>query len=391
MLICTGDSDTPPYRDPQLQSAGTSPHINTVTQDPSYTPNSARHYAAPSSISLVPSTPYPFQWQNPNGSPSTVSNRVTFGPNPGGDHPRTIADHGNIHSLHSVPPSMSPYDLGQQGQRIIKRSQMSQRNGPALPADSHITLATPIMPRPNRGYLDESRQDINQPMYSTLAKNVPATCPLDGLLLDFRAEQKRRVLSGVPLSEIVGPAYPDFSSLVQPERSIYSHPLSKILTDILNRFPDLCTFPEKLGVLYVVFVIMRWQVAPTPENYDRLPAWSKPIPSQLTTPHPAWMDFIPWPQMRQQIVLSHEQYPFDLFIKDYMGTVRVNWPYEPLDAILPLAQEDNFTMNPVFERHIRRLESWSLGSAFAKTMPSLAEFTVIRDPEEPTVGSRKGC
>ena len=95
--------------------------------------------------------------------------------------------------------------------------------------------------------------------------------------------------------------------------------------------------------------------------------------------------------MRQKIVLNHELYPFELFIKDYMGTIRINWPYEPLDAILPLAQEDSFTMNPVFERHIRKLESWSLGSAFAKTMPSLAEFTVIRDPDEPAGGSKTGC
>lgn len=206
-------------------------------------------------------------------------------------------------------------------------------------------------------------------------RNGPPTCPLDSLLLDFLHERQQQAAEGVETPKLVGPAYPSVSSLLNPARSIGSHPLSKVFTDILATFPDLSTLPEKVAVLYIMFLIMRWQIAPTQENYDRLPDWVTPRASQLFTPHPAWIDHLPWPKMRDRLVRDYNprDYLFDNFFIPFTTTMSVNWPYEPTDALLSSPDSDELLINPVFERHLRRLENWSLGPAFAKSFPGLQD------------------
>jgi hypothetical protein len=204
-------------------------------------------------------------------------------------------------------------------------------------------------------------------------RNGPPTCPLDSLLLDFLHERQQQAFEGVATPKLVGPAYPSVSSLLNPARGVNSHPLSKVFTDILATFPDLSTLPEKVAVLYIMFLIMRWQIAPTQENYDRLPEWVTPRPSQLFTPHPAWIDHLPWPKMRDRLVREYNprDYLFDNFFIPFTTTLNVNWPYEQTDTLLSSPESDDLMINPVFERHIRRLDNWSLGPAFAKAFPGL--------------------
>lgn len=211
------------------------------------------------------------------------------------------------------------------------------------------------------------------PLYFELPmRNGPPTCPLDSLLLDFLYERQQQAAEGVATPKLVGPAYPSVSSLLNPSRGINSHPLSKVFTDILATFPDLSTLPEKVAVLYIMFLIMRWQISPTQENYDRLPEWATPRPSQLFTPHPAWIDHLIWPKMRDRLVRDYNprDYLFDNFFIPFTTTVSVNWPYEPTDALL-MGEGEEVGINPVFERHLRRLENWSLGEAFAVAFPGL--------------------
>ena len=251
----------------------------------------------------------------------------------------------------------------------------------ALPADSHITIAglNSRLAFPTYG-LSENGTPLAA--HAVSVKNTAPTCPLDGLLLDFLNERKQRRSEGVSDSELVGPAYPNFAALIRPECIQYSHPLSRVFTDILSTFPDLSELPEKVAVLYVMFLIMRWQIAPTPENYDRLPGWVVPRPSQLQTAHPAWMDHLPWPRMRDKIIDMHKHYPFENFSMSYTSTLSLNWPYEASDTLLSSPNSNEMPLNPIFERHLRDLNNWSLGPAFANAHPALGEMSRIKTKTE---------
>ncbi|KAI9742488.1 MAG: hypothetical protein M1818_004022 [Claussenomyces sp. TS43310] len=212
------------------------------------------------------------------------------------------------------------------------------------------------------------------PAHAAPIRNSAPTCPLDNILLDFLLERQQKAAEGVAIPKLVGPSYPSVSSLLNPAQSFYSHPLSKVFTDILGTFPDLSTLPEKLAILYIMFLLMRWQISPTQENYDRLPEWLTPRSSQLFTPHAAWIDHLPFPCMRDKLVSDYSsyQYLFDEFFIPFTSTLSLNWPYEPTDALLKAANSEELMINPVFERHLRRLENWSLGPAFADAFPGLA-------------------
>ncbi|KAL8698944.1 MAG: hypothetical protein Q9201_006290 [Fulgogasparrea decipioides] len=220
-------------------------------------------------------------------------------------------------------------------------------------------------------------------------RNIPPTCPFDSILLDFLAERRARAAEGASPTDLVGPPYPSFSSLLTPERSIYAHPLSKVVTDILSKFPDVSELPEQVAVLYIMFLIMRWQIYPTQENYDRLPDWVTPRPSQLFTPHPVWIDHLPWPRMRDKMVHLYVDITLDDWFIPYTTTLSLNWNYEPSDTLLKMPaiasgsgpSEDDFSINPVFERHLRDISNWTLGPAFEKAFPQLADTCKIRRDE----------
>lgn len=131
-----------------------------------------------------------------------------------------------------------------------------------------------------------------------------------------------------------------------------------------------------------MFLIMRWQISPTLETYNRLPEWVTPRPSQLITPHPAWVDHLPWPRMRESLVRQYTSVPFDEFFIPYTTTLSLNWPYEARDTLLTMPGTDELSINPVFERHLMDLGNWSLGPAFARKHPALAETCTIKSEGE---------
>ncbi|EEH06265.1 conserved hypothetical protein [Histoplasma capsulatum G186AR] len=241
--------------------------------------------------------------------------------------------------------------------------------------------------------LHSSQNDLFDPNiapYTVPVRNVDPTCPVDLILLDFLHTRQREAAEGASKQILVGPPYPSVSSLLNPAKSAYSHPLSKVFTDILSKFPGISNLPEQVAVLYVMFLLMRWQIYPTQQNYDRLPEWLTPRTSQIMTPHPAWIDYLPWPRMRDRMVASYQDYDFQNWFIPYTTTLSINWPYEATDTLLSTSDSEELIINPVFERHLRNLNNWSLGPVFARAYPGLVDTTRIvpelRDYGNPAAG-----
>lgn len=230
---------------------------------------------------------------------------------------------------------------------------------------------------PGQTGMPHSRGDNSWVGVSAPISNCASTCPLDTLLLDFLNERRQRAAEGVPTQELVGPRYPSVKSLLNPQQSLHSHPVSKVFTDILRAFPGISHLPEKVAVLYVMFLIMRWQISPTKENYDRLPPWCVPTQSQIQVQHPAWVDHLPFPAMRERIAKSFRNpqaaqvdFPFDDFFVPFTSELSLNWPYEEVDVLIETS-DGELLINPVFETHMKRLGNWTLGDQFDRTFPQL--------------------
>ncbi|KAI9730885.1 MAG: hypothetical protein M1834_005603 [Cirrosporium novae-zelandiae] len=252
--------------------------------------------------------------------------------------------------------------------------------------DLHQSSNIPPFPGP-RAQLPSYLEPHNTPV-----ANIPPTCILDSIFLDFVKARQKQARDGLGSSAVVGPAYPSVSSLLNPSTpsASYSHPLSKVLTDILSKFPGISGLPEQVAVLYAMFVLMRWQIFPTRENYERIPHWMTPRASQLFVPHPIWVDYLPWPLLRDRLVSCYRDHPFENFFLPYTTTLSLNWPYEPTDALLVTDIGGNGDgsgdpiINPIFERHLRNLENWSLGPEFRDALPVLGDTVRIVDRRAPS-------
>jgi len=246
--------------------------------------------------------------------------------------------------------------------------------------------------------------------WNMLPKNCPPTCPMDQVLLKFlevrQSETAGQPLGTDPSPAYMSPAYPSIANLLNPASttaassstspSLSSHPpsnlsslpqsssrrsdpISTLMTDIISKFPHISELPEQVAVTFSMFMLMRWQIYPTQENYNRLTDWITPRPSQLLHPHPIWIDHLPWPRMRDKMVQDWQSYPFDKWFIPFTSGLSINWPYEPFECLISPGEGQDPIINPVFIRHIRRLENWTVGPQFIETFPALADTVSVRD------------
>ncbi|TPX11033.1 uncharacterized protein E0L32_008070 [Thyridium curvatum] len=328
------------------------------------------------------------QWKNPSATGNTAVQTPTF-------YQAKLLGQQKYELLHGLDlgPERLGLDFLLDASQQITRIQPGQNGAQDSPEYHHAPMrhdatypgasasppegtATDMSPRTA---MSHPGGDHNVRRWATPLNHCPPTCPLDHLLLDFLSERRQRAAEGLSTQEIIGPRYPSVSSLLNPQNSRFSHPLSKVFTDILATFPDISRLPERVAVLYIMFLIMRWQINPSRESYERLPPWCRPCRAQHAVPHPAWIDHLPFPIMRERLVhdfadgsLSPEL--FDDFFVPFTQTLSLNWPYEDTDTLLQSPEGEELMINPVFERHLRRQENWTLGEAFDKAFPLLADM-----------------
>jgi hypothetical protein len=231
--------------------------------------------ASPNGVIQSPGVNEPSrQWLFPGDAPTSHLRRYSGDTPHEFEHPRPVVPHEPaLHDPLGVDCLLSDTAERRAVDPNLPPPQRSDPHQQILQAGQHAPMMVP---------------------YLTLPRLVPATCPLDVLMLDFLTERQMRAAEGVPMKQLVGPSYPNFTQLVYPERVVDAHPLSKLFTDILRTFPEIFGMPEQIAIVFVMFLVMRWQIEPTQKNYDRMPDWLTPTASQLFVPHPYWVDHLPW-------------------------------------------------------------------------------------------------
>ncbi|PIA94579.1 hypothetical protein CB0940_08353 [Cercospora beticola] len=287
-----------------------------------------------------------------------------------------------VHQRYSQSPNEGRYEQRRQTSAQPHHHSNGDRLGLSYVLDnaqqSHETTASP----PTESYQPSRSPDL--PVYARITNQGPPSCPLDSLLLDAFRSRRKMMQDGTSMQEAIGPDYPAFAAMVDPgdgSRRSECHQVSALLIDILSKFPDVAQLPEKVAVLYIMFLVLRWLICPCEKCYERLPEWCRPTAVQLEKAHVAWADYLPWPYMRSQIALREGEVKFEDFFVSYTTTLSLNWPL-PHDCVLLRSGNDGATLelNPAFEHHLRDLNNWSLGTRFAQTFPLLVDSTVrIKD------------
>lgn len=209
---------------------------------------------------------------------------------------------------------------------------------------------------------------VEIPAWSLLPKHSGPTYRLDHVVADLIRNRLPYELTGGNVEEFQEHPFPSIPSLLNPVKEAKRSPVtSSIVTNIIHvaTVPTIkSNLPEQLAILYFMSSVIRWQISPTEANFNSLPEWCRPTPSQLAVPHPIWIDLIIWPKLRERLCRETRYHGQGPTIADIScESISVNWPYGPRDVFMH-SNNSEIILNPVFEAHIKDLSNWSLGPQF---------------------------
>lgn len=137
---------------------------------------------------------------------------------------------------------------------------------------------------------------------------------------------------------------------------------------------------ERLSIGIMIYSYVKWRTKPSPERFNRLPEFIRPVPEQAEMPHPGCLDIMFWSRLRANIVKNHDKYDPDRVMRKYCSCVRLRWsrdrdmliPREDCDAGVGEPRETH-KLNPEFYARYTDLSNWGLTAEFQRVYPELLE------------------
>ncbi|EXK88757.1 hypothetical protein FOQG_08052 [Fusarium oxysporum f. sp. raphani 54005] len=138
-----------------------------------------------------------------------------------------------------------------------------------------------------------------------------------------------------------------------------------------------------MAAVWVVWVVMRWQINPTPQTYADLPDWIRPTELQVFVPHIDMLDCISWPYFRDYVIQHPEMQHGELqWLAACTSGVQVNWRGTIEEALCVDGPTGRRRFTAEAEATIRDLQEWSLAASYRAFMPGIDGQIPIRTAED---------
>ncbi|KAK0388945.1 hypothetical protein NLU13_2522 [Sarocladium strictum] len=229
---------------------------------------------------------------------------------------------------------------------------------------------------------------LSTPLWELYPRNIAPTCLADTILQGFIDARRAEGVQNMPRTGQDNPRFPlrpNLRSLLDKQHRSEDE-ISNVVADILGTYREIEGRPKQVAVFYIMATLLKWMVLLDKQSWDLIPLWLRPVPSQLSIPHAAWIDRIPWPRAREYLI-SHPQITLDDFAAPYSSGFKLNWPYDPDSVLLtaPTSDDDvaETTINPVYEEHMRQIRHWTVGDAFRLRFPELARLIDLDSGQMP--------
>ncbi|RSL52694.1 hypothetical protein CEP54_010783 [Fusarium duplospermum] len=239
---------------------------------------------------------------------------------------------------------------------------------PPTPVYNNYTqpLGSPSRPLP---WSNHFNFDIPQspPAWKSIPLLLSGTTQLDVVILTTTDTFRRH-----GLRQTTAP-FPSISSLFRAGKppDAQSCSISDAAAAQVQRSPLQSLLP-RVGFLFVLSHLLRWYICRTKESYEQLPAFIRPTKLQTSVPHPAWIDVIIWPQVRDSIIQTMDWSRFNEYRALVAKSLQVNWPHADPRSILELCRDGrSYRLSSVFEKHISTPENWSVDKEAGEVFPFL--------------------
>lgn len=171
------------------------------------------------------------------------------------------------------------------------------------------------------------------------------------------------------------------------------HPLATFAGKIFDN-GAICSSFVRLAALVPTQGYLSWLAHPCSETRANMSNDMLPTSSQLSVPHPQWVDLLRWPLLRDAVIQRQDVYATLEFMLMYTKCLRLRG-WAPPHAIphhgVEGAEDGLLEPDPVgsgelwlrknFITHACKAESWALGLQFAQRYPELVGFIDIIDEE----------
>ncbi|KAJ2896314.1 hypothetical protein MKZ38_005687 [Zalerion maritima] len=203
--------------------------------------------------------------------------------------------------------------------------------------------------------------------WSIVPLNTAPTSRLDKVIAELSRTAPSEQQNTYPASPS---KFPSIGSLLNPS-------IEPTNTDLISQgvgkhggWMSIPALPEKMAIMYTICLYIAWLREPTQATWLAMPPFLRPTKLQQTVPHPAWIDTVIWPKARDVIIEQMDWDQFDVFRAASGSGVSVNWPLSHRQVLA--MGENEIALTPLFEAHIRDINSWTAGTETRTLFPFLA-------------------
>ncbi|OCK83252.1 hypothetical protein K432DRAFT_189286 [Lepidopterella palustris CBS 459.81] len=248
---------------------------------------------------------------------------------------------------------------------------------------THLQLFTSLAAPPGSGK-NSIIDSAPVPLHALQPLNEADENPLSQKAATFIAQKRRLIGEGWPIDQVLGSE--DIDSSVLRPKEIRKTPSTELTVCqwVVHMFEGMkeVKVPEKVAMTLLCVMFFRWSIFPSVEHYQRIPEWMRPTPTQTITPHAVWIDFIPWPEIRDAFINSPELAETPDAFEMLVINASVNWPW-PLNEVISLRSNvDGVQLNKTFEQYVRDINNWSLSPVIVAVFPVLGDKAWIRPEKE---------
>ncbi|KAK5046131.1 hypothetical protein LTR84_008588 [Exophiala bonariae] len=151
------------------------------------------------------------------------------------------------------------------------------------------------------------------------------------------------------------------------------HPVWQALRQVDQQvFGTWTSTAQRIALMYVCQTLIQYRENPSKENLERVPVFLRPRPSQERVQHPAVIDFLVWPGLRDRLVFEHKKYTSTgTFSAAFVEYFNFYWPFSDRDIFAFNPQNNRYEVSRVFLEYAYDFKNWTMKPGFFKKFPEM--------------------